>query len=286
MNNILESGIINLDKPIGPTSHKVCEYVKKILPVGKVGHSGTLDPKATGVLPIGINQATRILELTLLMPKEYVGVMRLHSDVAINKLRATIKKKFLGKIRQIPPRKSAVVRKERERDIYEFKILEKNGREVLFRVKCEAGTYVRKLIDDLGKSLGIGAHMLELRRTAVGNFSEKNSVTLYELTMAYEEFKKGNDKKLRKIILPLESAVEALPKISVDEEGAEKLKKGMFIYASEISKAGKFEAELVAVFSNKKLICLGKTFFSNKELEKVRKKEPGKFVLRPVKVFV
>src|SRR3990167_3946045 len=158
------SGLIILDKPSNYDSHQVTRLIKDILKVDKIGHGGTLDPKVTGVLIIGVGRATRLLEYTLKAGKEYVGVMRLHGNVSIKKLKEVIKNKFTGKIKQIPPVKSAVKREEREREIYEFNVLEKDGNDFLFVVSCESGTYIRKLIHDLGEFLGIGAHMLELRR--------------------------------------------------------------------------------------------------------------------------
>ncbi len=273
--SLFERGLINIDKPVGPTSHKTTEYVMQILGVRKAGHSGTLDPKVSGVLPMALNRATRILEFLLKMPKEYVGVMRLHEDVSLVDIRKTIKKNFSGKIKQTPPRKSAVKREERVREIYEFKILEKKEKEVLFRVKCQAGTYIRKLVHDLGISLGIGAHMLELRRISVGNFKEKDSFTLYELAKAVEEAKKGKLQKLKKIILPIEKAVSHLPKVTLRKSSLQKIKYGQIIPISEMIKMDKSKNEILAGFVGKKFVCLCKP------LVRERKK-----IFKPEKVFI
>ncbi|MEK6938185.1 MAG: PUA domain-containing protein [Nanoarchaeota archaeon] len=141
---LIKCGIVNLDKPKGPTSHQVSDYVQKILGITKAGHSGTLDPQVTGVQPIGLGRATRITEFLLTAPKEYVGIMHLHKSIEETLLQAGVKK-FIGKIKQLPPIKSAVKREVRIREIYEFELLEIKGQEVLFRVKCQAGTYIRKL---------------------------------------------------------------------------------------------------------------------------------------------
>ncbi|MDP3639690.1 MAG: LAGLIDADG family homing endonuclease [Nanoarchaeota archaeon] len=140
---LLTYGVINLDKPKGPTSHQVSDYVKKILPCKRAGHSGTLDPGVTGVQPVAIGKATRITQFLLTAPKEYVGIMHLHKDITEETLKKAAEQ-FVGKILQLPPVKSAVKRQLREREIYAFEILEMKGREVLFRVRCQAGTYVRK----------------------------------------------------------------------------------------------------------------------------------------------
>ena len=206
---LISCGIINLDKPSGPSSHQVSAYVKQILGISKTGHSGTLDPKVTGVLPVALGRATRIAEVLLTAGKEYICLMQLHKDLE----EATIRKacnEFVGKIKQLPPVKSSVVRKIRERNIYYLDIIEITGRAVLFRVGCQAGTYIRKLVSDIGGKIG-GAHMTELRRTKAGPFREQDSFTLQDITDAYHYYKKeGNDKYLRKAIQPIEKAVESI----------------------------------------------------------------------------
>ena len=137
----------NIDKPKGPTSHQTSDYVKKILHIDKAGHSGTLDPAVTGVQPVALGKATRITQFLLTAPKEYVCLMHIHQEVDEKNIKDTISQ-FLGKIRQLPPLKSAIKRVERTREIYEFEVLEIKGKDVLFRVKCQAGTYVRKLCFD------------------------------------------------------------------------------------------------------------------------------------------
>ncbi len=213
---IINYGVVNINKPQGPTSHQVSDYVQKILSITKAGHSGTLDPHVHGVLPIALGRATKVVQALLKSGKEYVGIMHLHRDISEEQLNQTIKKYFTGKIRQLPPIKSSVKRQERTREIYYFDILEKNEKDVLFIVGCQAGTYIRKLIHDLGQRLRIGAHMQELRRTKAGPFDESSLFTLQDLADAFYFYKKeNNDKFLRKIIQPVENAVKHLPKIWV-----------------------------------------------------------------------
>ncbi len=169
-------GIIIVDKPKGLTSRAVVDKVKRILNVKKAGHVGTLDPIATGVLPIFVGKATKLVEIMSRSDKEYVGEMRLHKDVSKEDLENAMKK-FTGVIEQVPPVRSAVKRQKRKRRIYEFALLSKSGRIAEFRVKCEAGTYVRKLIHDMGQELG-GAHMFSLRRTAAGPFKITDAIPL------------------------------------------------------------------------------------------------------------
>lgn len=141
---LIKYGIVNIDKPKGPTSHQVSSYVQKILGVSKAGHSGTLDPRVTGVLPIALAQATKTTQTLLKAGKEYVCIMHLHKAVDEKKIRAAIKS-FIGEITQLPPIKSAVKREERQRTIYYIKVIEIDGQDVLFKVGCQAGTYIRKL---------------------------------------------------------------------------------------------------------------------------------------------
>ena len=191
LNELINRGIINLDKPSGPTSHQVDSWLKNILQIDKVGHGGTLDPNATGVLPIGLGDATKVLHILLEKEKEYVGIMKLHKKIDNDKIINTIQS-FIGDIYQIPPVRSAVKRIKRKRTIYYINIIEIKEKEVLFRVGCEAGTYIRTLCVDIGKNLRCGAHLSELRRTKVGNLSEENSVKLQDVIDAYYFWKEDN----------------------------------------------------------------------------------------------
>jgi len=173
--DLLRYGIILLDKPPGPTSHEVVAWTKRILKLPKIGHSGTLDPQATGVLPLGLGEATKALGVLLLGPKEYHALGRLHSLPSDERL-SEILRMFTGEIYQKPPQRSAVARRTRTRSIYELELLDQKERLVLLRILCQAGTYVRKLFYDMGEILGPGATMVELRRTRVDHFTEDSVV--------------------------------------------------------------------------------------------------------------
>jgi H/ACA ribonucleoprotein complex subunit 4 len=222
--DLLKYGIINLDKPSGPTSHEVVSWARKILEIDNAGHGGTLDPKVTGILPCALGKATRVLSALLYAGKEYVGVMYLHAPVMPKKIEKAFKI-FTGKIYQTPPLKSSVVRKLRIREIYYANLLEVNNNHVLFKVGCEAGTYIRKLCFDIGEALCSGAHMLELRRTRVGHFKEdKSLISLQNLKDSYSLYKdEGEEYYLRKIISPMEKMVSHLPKIYVRDTAVDAL---------------------------------------------------------------
>ncbi len=218
---LINSGIINLDKPSGPTSHQVDSWIKNILEISKVGHAGTLDPNATGVLPIGIGNATKSLHILLETGKEYVGIMKLHKKISNDLIRKATQN-FIGDIYQIPPVRSAVKRVRRKRKIYYINIIEIREKEILFRVGCEAGTYIRTLCVDIGKKLGCKAHLSELRRTQVGNFKEENSVKLHDLLDSYIFWKKDkDDKEIRKIIYPMEKMLNHIPKIVIRDSAVD-----------------------------------------------------------------
>ena len=283
---IINYGIVNINKCQGPTSHQVSDYVQKILGIKKSGHSGTLDPNVHGLLPVALGRATRIVQGLLKSGKEYVGIMHLHKDVGETKLKEAIKNNFTGKIKQIPPLKSAVKRVKREREIYYFEILEKDGQDVLFIVGCEAGTYIRKLIHDLGQKLKIGAHMLELRRTKAGPFDEKTLFTLQDLTDAFYFYKnEKNDKFLRKIIQPVENAITHQPKIWVFDTTVDTLCHGADLNIPGISKLNDQinKNDIVAIMTLKdELVALGTAQLASEE---IMEKEKG-LAVKTERVFM
>ncbi len=223
-------GIVNVNKPAGPSSHQVSAYVQRILKIEKSGHSGTLDPMVTGVLPTALGKATRIVQALLSAGKEYVALMHLHDDIPEGKVYSVIKE-FTGKIRQLPPIRSAVKRQLRTREIYYIDVIEVSGRDVLFKMGCQAGTYVRKWCHDVGEKLGTGAHMAELVRTKAGPFQTATSVTLQDLEDALWYYQnEKNDKFLRKCIQPVEKGADHLPKIWVMDSAVESLCHGALLH--------------------------------------------------------
>ena len=220
---LLNNGCITLDKPAGPTSHQVVAWVKEMLELEKAGHGGTLDPAVTGVLPVALGDAARALQVLLVAGKEYVALMGLHKQVDEKNIREVCES-FVGEISQMPPLRSAVKRVRRTREVYYLEILEIQGREVLFRVGCEAGTYIRTLCVDMGKKLGCGAQLMELRRTRVGNITEDSAVSLQDVKDAFMFWKEdGEEEGLRKTILPMERLLEVVPKIIVRDSAVDAL---------------------------------------------------------------
>ena len=279
---LLEFGIINIDKSSGPTSFNVSEFVKKSLGLRKTSHFGTLDPKVTGVLPVALNRACKLTGYFLGEDKEYIGIMRMHEEVSKEEIEKIIKEKFLGKIMQTPPLKLRVKRQEREREIKNFELIEQNGKDILFRAEVQGGTYIRKLIDDLGNEIGVGAHMLELRRIRAGIFKEDDAdypcVNLYDFEKFVEEYKDGDDENLRKIIIPGEIVSEVYKIVKVKKEEIQKLWSGKPIFAKDIlSKPGIVKDEIISVFSDDNFVGIykvikGKDIFAKPE-----------FVMQPIK---
>lgn len=277
---LLEFGIINIDKASGPTSFDVSDFVRKKLGARKTSHFGTLDPKVTGVLPIAINRACKLTGFFLGENKEYVGIMRLHEEIDIKKLQEMINRKFIGKIMQKPPVKSRVKRVEREREITSFDILEKdeNEKDYLFKTEVQGGTYIRKLIDDLGKELGIGAHMLELRRIRAGIFDEKSIVNLYDFEKAVNEYIEGKEEKLKEMIIPGETISKLYPVVDVKAESIGRLYNGSPLFNKDLDKKPDFgKSERVCVFSKDKFIGVYTVINSGEVFAK------AEFVLQPIK---
>ncbi len=236
---IIHYGIVNIDKPAGPTSHQTTAYARDILNLRKAGHSGTLDPQVTGVLPIGLERATKVMHLLLTAGKEYIALMHIHDDLDEDLIREGLAS-FVGEITQLPPVKSAVKRVYRKRKVYYIEIIEIDGRDVLFKVGVQAGTYIRKLIHDFGVKMRVGAHMAKLRRTKAGPFNEKTIFTLNDLRDAYYYYKEeGNDSFLRRIIQPVERAVEHLPKVWILDSAVDSICHGANLKVPGIAKLNK-----------------------------------------------
>ena len=268
---LLNYGLIILDKPPGPTSHEVVAWTKRILKIPKIGHSGTLDPQVSGVLPLGLGEATKALGVLLLGPKEYQAVGRLHSLTSKERL-DDILKQFQGEIFQKPPQRSSVVRRTRTRTIYEMELLEQKERLLLLRVLCEAGTYIRKLLYDIGEVLGPGATMIELRRSRVHQFNESQKlVTLHELYDAFSYWEeKKDDSKLLKFIQPIEHALSEVKSVVIRDSAVDALCHGAqlaipgILEISPILKKG----ELVAIYTQKgEIVALAEAVMSDYEIK-------------------
>lgn len=219
----LSYGVINVDKPVNPSSHEVVSWIKRILRVEKTGHSGTLDPKVSGCLIVCLDRATRLAKSQQGAGKEYIAVFRLHST-AENiqaKLTRAAETTLVGALFQRPPLISAVKRQLRIRTIYESKLLdfdEDRNLGVLW-VKCQAGTYIRTLCVHLGLVLGTGGHMQELRRNRSGIMGEdERMVTMHDILDAQHVYDTTKDETyLRRVVMPLEVLLTNYKRIVVKD---------------------------------------------------------------------
>lgn len=269
---LIKNGIVVVDKPEGPTSHEVAAWVKNILNVKRVGHSGTLDPNVTGVLPTTLENATKIVPALMSKEKEYVCLMWLHKKV---KKEEVIKaaEELKGVTSQIPPLKSAVKRELRERMIYELKILEIEGQDVLFKTKVEAGTYIRVLCADFGRKLGIKAQMKQLRRIKAGPFDENDAVKLHDVKDAYTYWVENEDEGIREIVKPIEFGAQHLGKIMIKDSAIAAIAHGAPLHIGGISKFTENikRGEVIAIMSLKgELVALGQSLMNAGEIKNKR----------------
>jgi len=276
------SGIIVLDKPRGPSSHEVAAWVGNMLGC-PVGHSGTLDPQVSGLLLIMLGNAVRLAPLLLQHDKEYVCLMRLHGDATPERIRE-VGTEFTGRLYQRPPRKSAVKRNLRIRTIQELEILGIDGRLVLFRARCDAGTYIRSLCHHMGLALGVGAHMIELRRTRSGTFGEADLHTLHEVQDAAVAAQAGDRSALTSLILPVDRAVPDIPAIVIRDTAIDAVCHGAVLAGPGILTHAPFEkGQTVALLSQKnEFVALGRALVPSAGFE------PGKtgLVIAPTAVFL
>ncbi len=256
------NGVLVIDKPKGWTSHDVVARVRKMLRVKKAGHGGTLDPLATGVLPIYLGEGTKLVPFNLEGKKEYVATMRLGQETdtldAEGRLvaekqdfscsRSEIEEvlpRFRGTIRQIPPLFSAIKKdgqplyrraragetpllSERETTIYSLSLKGVADPFVTIEVTCSRGTYVRSLCADIGKALGCGAHLVELRRLRSGKFTIEQALRLEDLSQLIER------EALKERVISLKDSVDIPREIRVTPAAAAKVRQGQYLRPGDL----------------------------------------------------
>jgi len=254
---LLGFGVVNLDKPPGPSAHQVSAWVRDLAGVERAAHSGTLDPKVTGCLPVLTGAATRAARAFDDARKGYVAVLELHGPPPAS-LESTVAE-FETELLQRPPRKSAVRRRLRKRTVHRLELLDRQGRTVLLRVDCDAGTYVRKLCHDLGLALGTGAQMGDLRRVASGTFDDRDLVTMQDLVDALAFYREdGDEGPVRDAVAPAERALEGLGRVTIARSAAEQVAEGAPVYAPGVLEVDAAEGEQVACYTpDGSAVCLG-----------------------------
>jgi tRNA pseudouridine55 synthase len=255
---LLSFGVVNLDKPPGPSAHQVAAWVRDLAGVDRAAHAGTLDPKVTGCLPVMLGDATRLAPVFLEGSKEYVAVLELHGRRP-DDFEAVVAE-FQAELYQKPPRKSAVTRRLRTREVYDLAVLDTTERKALLRIRCESGTYVRKLCHDIGLALGTGAHMGDLRRTATDPFDDRDLRTLQDLADGLAFADAGDESLLRDVVEPAERVLADLPSVTIAETAAEQVAEGAPVYAPGVLGADDAERDaLVGCHTpDGSAVCLGR----------------------------
>ena len=276
----LVSGVLNVDKPGGMTSHDVVAQIRRLSAQRRVGHAGTLDPAATGVLVVCLGKATRLVEYITNGRKIYRARIRLGvetetwdaegqvvaradcSGLTLEAVREALYG-FVGEIHQVPPMYSAlkhkgqplyrlarrgivVERQPRTVEIFDLELLNWDPPDISLRVTCSKGTYIRALAHDLGSALGTGAHLAALTRLAVGSFHLQDATPLDALLA------EGKGDRWRKRLLPMSAALEGMPTIAVDVETARRIGYGQAVrlerpVEQELSCATDESGRLVAI---------------------------------------
>jgi len=276
---LLTFGVVNLDKPPGPSSHQVSGWLRDAVDetlvqrgadvtIDRAAHAGTLDPKVTGCLPIMLGDATRLAPVFLEGAKEYVAVLECHAPVPADA--ESVVAEFEGPIYQKPPRKSAVSRRLRVREIYDLEVIEAEERRLLLRIRCESGTYVRKLCHDLGLALGTGGHMGHLRRTMTEPFDDRTLHSAHDFLDALAFWLEDDDPDpLYEVVDPAERILEGVPSVVIAESAAREVAEGAPVYAPGVLDADDDieHDSLVACYTpNGAAVCLG-TFVGDLEAD-------------------
>jgi len=268
IDELLDNSIVIINKPPGQTSHEITSFVKKITGAKRAGHAGTLDPEVSGVLPIALGRATKLLEYIAGKNKTYVGIIKFKNEKITDDEIKKLFEEFTGEITQTPPKMSAVKKVPRKRHVYYIKFLERKGRLVLFETKVDAGTYIRTLCEDIGKRCG-GARMEELRRIAVGRINESEAVTVQDLIDAVWSWKEEkNDKELLRMLKKPEYYIDA-KKIFVKNSAVPTLLSGAQLMAPGVKEVdeGIAKGEIVALYSEgREFIGMGRALFDGKEI--------------------
>lgn len=251
-------GILLIDKPKGRTSPEVTHEVKDLLGIN-LGHCGALDPFATGLLPIAVGKAVKVQDYLQKKDKKYYVEIETEEEVAEEEMKEELKG-FEGKIKQIPPEKSAVKREEREREIYSIKYLKKKGKKYIFTVEAQHGTYIRTMVEDLGKKLDTGIELVNLRRMKAGKWNVKQARTIEEL----------KEKSLEDLIIPINEAISEMPKIEIKETALDTVKHGADLKKPGIREVkGKLnKGKLVALEFKRKIIAIGEAQMNQEEIQR------------------
>lgn len=271
-------GFVVIDKPKGPTSHQIDHWVRTITGESKVGHIGTLDPGASGVLVMALGKAVKLIDIVHEYPKSYVFVIGFHGDIGEQRIHE-LTEEFTGEIYQLPPVRSAVLRAVRVRKIYAIDVLEISGRDVLMSVKCDSGTYVRTLCTDMGLLAGTGAQMKELRRISTGPFNEERMITLQQLS---DDFISHVPERS---LIPMDFIFRDMPKIVVKNSALRNISHGSDLFPGGIKAVlgSPRKGERVCVVSEENdIVGTGKMLVSVEDIHDLKVVDFDRIFLEPV----
>jgi len=279
IDQLLEGGFILLDKAPGPSSHQVSAWARDLFGLEKLGHGGTLDPFATGVLPLLAGKAMRLTGTILTHDKSYLAIFKVHGGIDRSALDDAMSN-LTGKVYNVPPEISAVRVQVRTRTIYEFKILDIEGESVLVSIKCEAGTYVRTMARDLGLLLNTTVELKELRRPSSGEYTLAQSVTMQQIADAYWLWKeRGDETAMRRILHPVETLLLDLPRIVIKDgaaaalsHGAPLLRPGLVSIAEDL----KAKQEVLIVTQKGEVVALAKLSVTGSTIQEMKQGEVAK----------
>ncbi len=314
-------GVLNINKPAGWTSHDVVAKIRRLLKIQKVGHTGTLDPQATGVLPVCLGKGTKIIELLIDSEKEYDAVLRLGQETDTQDATGKVLRSapvqyddantvnyegkarsipetfrsFVGPYQQMPPMYSAIKvngaplykaaragkvieRKARQVSILGLQLHNREGNDISFSVSCSKGTYIRTLCADIGEKLGVGGHLLSLRRTRSGNFHLSDSIEIDQLC---ELVLKG---ALETALFSLNDVLKDLPALTVKDSHLTRLRHGVQIGTEGISDYDPFKNGKALRFLDQqgRLLALGFALHDSDTLESTEEKLTNIFKIRKV----
>ena len=219
LDELLSSGILLVKKPRGPTSHQLTAWIRNILGITKIGHGGTLDPMATGLLTILCGRATRLTDIILKGDKRYISIIRFGRDIDSIELEELLNS-LVGEIYNVPPKESAVKVQVRTRTITSLSLLDfdSSSRIAAVEISCVAGTYIRTLTRDIGLLLNTSCEMLELHRDRTSIFDESMACDMHQLADAIFLWKEHNDERsLRKLLTPVETILTKIPSIMIKD---------------------------------------------------------------------
>jgi H/ACA ribonucleoprotein complex subunit 4 len=265
--SFLSDSVVIIDKPCGPTSHEVSSWVKNLAGISRAGHADTLDPNVSGVLPVALGRATKLLRYIAGKRKAYMCIVRFKNEMSDAQLESLFSK-FRGTITQTPPKISAVKKVPRRRTVHELRIMEREGKKVLFYADVDAGTYIRTICSDMGAFTG-GSRMEELRRVSVGNIHEKQAVTLQDFSDALYAFKeRKNPSLLLRILHPPDELIEA-KKIFIRPQAAEAIMHGAQLAAPGVESLDDSirKEEVVKLYCGDRFIGMGRTIFPARKIK-------------------